>query len=662
MKIRSITLALLLAPALAVAQPSVGTTPGIRSGIIGAGTLNIHHGEFGSYDGILECGVFDRATTVGWLAGYMLDIPFTGSLGLSARLSYWKADGDFTSPNPFAVRVAVDDHTTVPLVTENTLETSIDYVMLDALARWKVAGPLYLAAGPSVGLATRASYQQQERIMSPQGITFQNGESTRKIIAGNFDQQGTVPAKRSLRVAASVALGADIRLSERLALMPEIGYSYGFTNVLSSFDWKVNMIRAGAGLIYSFGDESRPPMPPPGVVPRPVVAFDLHNQLADGTRLNYASITVAEERSTDVIPLLPYLFFAPNSSDLASRYQRLSASAATGFSEEALHDSVLDVYHDLLNIVGARMRAYPDATITVTGCREPLDDAGSNGSLSSARAATVRDYLVSVWNIPADRIRATARVLPATPSYRNVADGREENRRAEISSSDPRILAPVTRRFTERRIDPAAIAVIPDVQFGESIASWRLELNSGAGAVLWRKEGTGAPPADLLWNVGADAVADSGAITAKMEATTVGGETIHAERSIPIRREIRSRRYNGELVRDSLVERYNMIFFDFDTPRISDFNGQVVGLIQSRMRTNSSVSITGLTDRVGEKEHNDALSAERANSVSGRIRSRIVPERVRAEGAGEYLIYDNDFPEGRMYNRTVIIEIATPQE
>ena len=105
-----------------------------------------------------------------------------------------------------------------------------------------------------------------------------------------------------------------------------------------------------------------------------------------------------------------------------------------------------------------------------------------------------------------------------------------------------------------------------------------------------------------------------------------------------------------------------MIFFDYDTPRLSDFNEEVVALIRSRTRTNSSVSVTGLTDRVGDEAHNHDLSERRAEAGAAEIRSRVVPERLSAEGAGEHLIYNNDLPEGRMYNRTVIVEIATPLE
>ncbi len=651
------------------AEPAAGareSTPRFRAGIIGGGTLNIHNGAFTTYDGILECGVFDHATTPGWTAGYLLDVPLGNRFGISGRVQYWKANGDFTSPEAFTARVAIDDQTTVPLTTQQSLETSLDYVTLDMLARWNItAGGLFVAAGPSVGLATRAAYEQEERIVSPNGITFLGGGTERNIIAGNFDEQGTLNTQRELRIAATAVLGYEIPITDRFTLAPEVGFGFGLGNVLSSFDWKVSALRAGASLMYAFGGE-RPAdtvQAPPR--PTPVLALDARNQLADGTRLNYAQITLREERGTDVIPLLPYVFFEPNGSSLPQRYRMLAPAATTEFSEATLPDSVLPVYHHVLNIIGSRMRAYTDATITVTGCREPLDDTApeANEALSVARATEVKNYLVNTWGIAPGRIAVAARVLPQAVSVRNVTDGREENRRAEIRSADARILAPVTRRATAATADPAAVAVLSGIQFGDAIASWRMRLVAPNGTTVSERSGSGEPPAEMLWRVDPSALehANTGtAMTAVLEATAANGQALRAERAIPIRREIVSRRFNGEVVRDSLIERYNLIFFDFDTPRISDFNIPVVATIQSRIRTNSAVAITGLTDRVGDEHHNDALSAARATSVGSTITQRIVPNRLDTHGAGERLIYENDLPEGRMYNRTVIIEIATP--
>lgn len=644
-------------------------TERLQAGATLAGTMNIHTGAFSSYDGVLECGTFEDSQTLGWQAGYSMLVPFSQSFALAPRLYYWKGDGDFTAPNPYPVRVAVDDNTVVPLETENTLETALDYMMLDVMARWRFAGPFYLAAGPSVGYAARAAYEQEEHILSPQGVRFQNGETSRNIIAGNFDEQGTLNTRREFRVAGTAALGADIFLSDRFVLNPEVSYSRAFTDVLSTFDWKADVVAAGVSLRYVFGGERVDTLRPDAAVPQPLAMMNAVNQEPDGSRLNYAEVLVTEDQSSEVIPLLPYVFFAANSAEIPARYRRIASDVTSGFSEHTLRDSTLEVYHHLLDIVGSRMRSYPEATIALTGNREPLDDVGGTDALSAARAAAVKEYLTSVWGIAPERISSRTRVLPEQVSNRTVADGREENRRAEISSNDPRILAPVTRRDAARRIDPAAVIFQPQMQFGESVTSWTLTLAAPGGAEVWRQDGTGTVPAEIPWQVAARAVdamlpagATEGSVTARLEARTADGGTVRTERAVPVRRSFRSRRLNGEIVSDSLLERYNLIFFDFDTPRISDFNRPVVDLIHGRMRTSSSVGITGLTDRIGEENYNRELSARRAEAMSAQVRSRIVPERMAAEGAGERLIYNNDLPEGRMYNRTVVVEITTPLE
>lgn len=641
----------------------------VRVGLGAWGTMNLHRGDFTSYDGVLECGTFDETTTLGWSVGYLFEFPLSSAFSLSPRIHYWKADGDFTTPNGVPTRIAIDDETVVPLETEHTLETALDYVSLDFLAKLKIAGPVYLALGPSIGYAARASYEQEERIISPQGVTFLNGSDARNIIAGNFDEQGTLNTSRNLRLAAVGALGADLDLSDRMILSPEAGINWGLTDVLSSFPWKAHGLRAGAILSYRLGGTSPSDtvrIPAPDVAtPEPVLALDAFNRNG-GVQLNYAEIAIAEERGTDLIPLLPYVFFDPNSAAIPARYD---LSGNRTLAEETLAGSTLEVYHKLLDIVGSRMNRFPDATLTITGCREPLDDAGSTDELSRARSEVLKEYLTSRWGIAANRITTKIRALPSEPSNRTVEDGRQENRRAEMTASDPRILAPVNRSIGGLTLRPEQVVLAPTTQFLEDVETWVVTVRDDEGAELFRQDGRGVVPKEIVWRLEltrADQMAgrgtQEGSVSVELVATRGDGETIRRRRDIPVRRTFTSRRLSGEIVRDSLVERTSLIFFDFDSPKVSEFNRPVLDVVRARMRTNSSVEITGLTDRIGEEAHNKELSRRRAEETSRQIQTRIVPEVITARGAGEEEIYDNNLPEGRMYNRTVIVETATPVE
>nr|MCU0331390.1 OmpA family protein [Candidatus Kapabacteria bacterium] len=112
----------------------------------------------------------------------------------------------------------------------------------------------------------------------------------------------------------------------------------------------------------------------------------------------------------------------------------------------------------------------------------------------------------------------------------------------------------------------------------------------------------------------------------------------------------------------SIIERYRLVFFEFDAATISVLDAPTIDLIRKRMRTSSRVTITGLTDRIGDAKYNTGLSQRRADAVRSAIVERIVPEAMVASGAGPKAIHDNDLPEGRMYNRTVVLEVATPVE
>lgn len=70
------------------------------------------------------------------------------------------------------------------------------------------------------------------------------------------------------------------------------------------------------------------------------------------------------------------------------------------------------------------------------------------------------------------------------------------------------------------------------------------------------------------------------------------------------------------------------------------------------------VDIIGHTDSKGSKEFNQRLSEKRAKSVARYLESRVVPQRVLADGMGEDApIASNDTSEGRALNRRVEIKL-----
>ena len=163
------------------------------------------------------------------------------------------------------------------------------------------------------------------------------------------------------------------------------------------------------------------------------------------------TIRVEQFQSLQIRPLLNFIFFDQDASTLPARYVRLTPEETKSFFVDKLHNyETLQLYYNVLNIIGRRMHEHPEATITVTGCNDATGNELGNENLSRQRAETVRDYLANVWNISLRRMKVSARNLPADSSNIAVADGIQENRRVEISSETWEIVQPVITRDTGR--------------------------------------------------------------------------------------------------------------------------------------------------------------------------------------------------------------------
>lgn len=647
----------------------------IRIGMFGAGAMNMHTGQFSSYDGMNICGTFEDGTGIGWLAGNSIEVPFGTKFSLFGRAFFHKADGDFVSTPKDQPRVSLDDGTLVYLSTEHQLKVSLDYIQIEALGAYYVSDKVYLAIGPGVAIPTQASYTQVEEIQQPFGITFRNGERSRPIASANFDDNPKT--KTNLRINVHALVGADLSIAENLFLSPEAGLIFPFTNVLSDNDWSVSTLHAGLALKYELGTPEKvvikelAPEPEPVVQakfsPSPIASIKAKSLLENGTMLEFAQVTVSEENNNNYVPLLPYIFFDAGDSELQNRYTTISSSQIDNFDESTLQDSVISVYHNLLNIVGSRMQKNTNANLTVTGCLEPSEDGDNLKKLSSSRAQTIKDYLVKVWGISVARINTQSRELPEKISNRSITEGRQENRRVELSSSSPEILEPVRLITHNSEVNPKSIVMEPNVKYDENLKSWDIVANYMDDTQLWSKSGDGSPSISMRWDLDRNKLIElarkdvnGNHISVKLKVVDNEGNSDEASTAVPIFYEKKSKYYDGVLVKDSVVERYNLVFFDYDMTLINKENENTFKTILSRINTNSSVSITGFTDKLGTDEYNKQLSIDRAKSVEAAIKERIVPEKIFSKGVGETLIYDNDIPEGRFYNRTVIVEITTP--
>lgn len=387
-----------------------------------------------------------------------------------------------------------------------------------------------------------------------------------------------------------------------------------------------------------------------------------------GEEKKIAQLRVEEFVVQRYVPLLNYVFFDDQSSTLHERYTRLSSDASALFDIDKLYQSnTLEIYRTMLNIIGKRMRQFPDAVITLTGCNSDVGAEEGNIALSVARAEAVRKYLLDVWNIGANRIIVKSRNLSAEASVpKTEPDKIEENRRVEITSSVREVLDPVLLSDTMRLANPPTIRFRPSVKTEESVKDWTLvAFNDGQDVKQFSSEdsanvehtimaGQSEPaqlPVKIDWTPpkqGEKSLKLTGApLEFTLTARDVGGKSGFAHGFLPVQRVV---------LPDKKIEQFSLVLFGFNKAEISEQNQRIIQFISSIITPKSKVSIAGYTDRTGDNAYNRTLSRQRASELA-----RIIDQPLaKAQGFGEdTLLYDNTTPEGRFYCRTVNVSVET---
>lgn len=161
-------------------------------------------------------------------------------------------------------------------------------------------------------------------------------------------------------------------------------------------------------------------------------------------------ISYVSNNISETFPLLNVVFFEEHDTAIPGRYVALTKQDAAAFSELTLltarpgyldnlrSQRQLAVYHNILNIIGSRMRANRSA-ITLTG-------SGATREEGLQMATSLQHYLTEQFGIDASRIERRAKTNAKQPGEASQKPGQ---RNVSITSADETLLQQVS--------DPARI-------------------------------------------------------------------------------------------------------------------------------------------------------------------------------------------------------------
>lgn len=630
------------------------------AGLYGGLNLNKHTVSFNALPGVPNCCPhFSEGEGKGVAFGALFSLPLGSSLHLELSGEYSAYDGTLraTQEQP------ADNNGLTTAVYEYTIASTLRSINLSPSLRYSWER-FSLHAGFRMGYFASNSFVQQEKLVAPDELVYENGRRDRMNYAGD------IPSASSLRSSLTMGLSAafPMNTSKSLSIVPQLSAEVGLSNVNKEVPWKVQSYRLGVGLMYMHSIippkpvvlPVEPPPPPPKAIvtpPPPVAKLELVEPLKmelvndDGLRIELP-LKVKNTVSSNMYAMIHYIFFDSASAEIPQRYVLLDSEQAQSFNPMKLNITTsMQVYYHILNLVGTRMKDNPSIAITLTGCNTNNDGEKNNLRLSRDRAEAVKKYLTDVWGIAPERITVKARNLPAVASNTNTQDGTVENRRVEITTSSPELLEPIVYSDTTRTINASKVKYSGKVLAESGIKEWKF-IATQNGEDIKTLSGSGALPATLAWNIKDDAMllqATEKPVTIRLEVTDGEGKTIRSPAD--------TLTLTQTTVNHSMVQKYSLITFGFNTSNVSATDQHILNIIKSNIKPTSKVSITGYTDRVGSAVYNQRLSLQRGLEIAKML--GVDEKNVTGAGGGE-LLYDNNLPEGRFYCRTVMIVIETP--
>ena len=536
-----------------IINDSTGKTEYLRmmvGGYVGAG-FNLHTANFGALPGVPSCcQEYNSATNIVPAIGLLIEFPIMTDLHLQTRVGYTALGGTLNSTEVIGNEPVLGDGT-VPggerrdVTVEHTLETGLPMIVVEPILGYRVLKNGWVSAGLRGGFLMNTGFDQQETLVSPDGYTFLDGSATRNAVSTD------IPDANSLQMHASVGLGYELQVGTGMTIVPEVRYYLPLTKI-SSVDWSVQTFQVGAAFRYGIYTPREPKIYRDTVYVRDTTIVQKaglnedKNYLAQTTSVDdvrdegderFITTTIAESwiletpkpfnpslkaafvaienekrRSVDSIrieeldviesyPLLPQVFFDSTVYALNTTNQMLlDESQIRDYSKDYLLRDQIWVYRNLLNIVGDRMRKNPTAKLTITGTTDNTGPEKNNRDLAEQRANSVRDYLVNGWGIEPSRLTVKKRLLPAKPANNTTNEGRAENRRVELSSSDIEIMEPIEFRERDLIITPTDFRLTPTVEDLEGISEWEMTIDQGANH-LYTESGMGRPT-PIRWDAG----------------------------------------------------------------------------------------------------------------------------------------------------------------
>ncbi|MFN3305858.1 MAG: OmpA family protein [Candidatus Kapaibacteriota bacterium] len=658
--------------------------------------FNDHNPNFAKLPGIPNCCKgFTNGVGEGISAGAFVEMPLPFKLYAGLRLAYSQLDGWLREKEQTYLR---DGNQVIEGIFEHNIKSNISTLGLEPYFRFMPIGNLSIFFGGRISIPLISKFHQWEQIIEPKdkGVFYDTQSRVRN------DTAGKIPKSKHVQSDLHFGISFDLPLNKykNFILTPFVAYHVGSSDLADSIYWRANSIRFGLALKYLPIKIKRPKQITPLEEFKKVIKIDtllIENETVRKSgfaigrerkdtlversnekivrteyifrtdtlfrkpkplaliEINTGTIHLETQFVTHAFPLLPIIFFEKDSWAITDFYNKLKDPQDYDFDN--LPTNPLELNREILNIVGYRLRNNPNSKITVIGYSD-LRTENANCELARRRAEEVKNYLTSVWKIESNRIQiqtAKEKCFPSNSTVTQNDSGYAENRRVQITSNDPEILQPISKkRYLELLdFDPKVLKFDPKNSKFYGANKWSLEVVSDNQKIL-EYSGSGAPN-EISEEVDENLIG----IFQNKRTLEVLFKIEDDEGNISIdRKEIKVLNDTNEVE----IQRLSLILFDVASSRIPPSAKNEIKKFLTMNSELTQARIIGYSDILGDRDYNYSLSQERATKTLEFVKL-IDPkiEIIEIKGIGSSTlppgINSYDTPAERFLSRTVYIEL-----
>jgi len=524
------------------------------------------------------------------------------------------------------------------------------FVSLEPFVKLYLGKRFHLTGGLGMGVALNQTFDY-----TPEGGAKQEALSVGGI---------TDSLKHTITWSGFAGIGYDIYLSENTTkqqwiLTPFLETSYMVSQRgvdfadQGSFDDALSTVTIRAGISLAFGDadlEGAPAAIASTVTP---TKFFRVTPPADGI--------YSKRNEKAGFPLRPYVFINKDETEYPNRYNRISSSDVQQFSTTSGYtaDDIAnveerpivqkDIYYNVLNVMGFRLKNTPGSSMELYGSDPDGKDATPYGE-------SVKKYLVDVWGVNPNQLTVTKgdpnpKSGSAGTPAEDVPFAVEENRRVHLRKMVPEKIGTRVPILVKREAEQEN-QVYTEITTNENITSWQATI-SGNGQKRsygpYTSRSVYMDPTGLL-----TLKQPSGQFTMEVVARTADGRTLSDTETFALAR-------NSS---EGTSERFRLNFEYGDPDPVGRSKDYIEKTVAPTIKKNTRVYIYGHTDNLGLDQVNKDLSESRSQEAKKILADALAARgitgvRIVARGNGENdPPFSNDLPEGRMYNRCVIVDVV----